>query len=188
MVLTTKRLLLRPWREEDAESLYACAKDPDIGPPAGWPPHKSVEDSRKIITTVLSVPETYAVCLKDASPIGSISLKLKGSTDMTDLEDECELGYWLGKPWWGQGLIPEAAGELLRHAFEELNMRAVWCGYYEGNEKSRRVQEKLGFVYHHTTENVDVALLGEKRTGHVSLLTKESWRSLTGMKNLDITV
>lgn len=187
MVLTTNRLFLRPWREEDAQDLYACAKDPDIGPPAGWPPHKGVEDSRKIITAVLSVPETYAVCLRDGSPIGSISLKLKGSTDMTDREDECELGYWLGKPWWGRGLISEAAGELLRYAFEELNMRAVWCGYYEGNEKSRRVQEKLGFVHHHTTENVDVALLGEKRTGHVSLLTKERWRIMWDKKKLDIT-
>lgn len=174
-MLETKRLRLRPWREQDAECLYEYAKDPEVGPPAGWPPHTSVENSREVIRDVLSAPETYAVCLSDGRVIGSIGLKLKGSTDMTDREDECELGYWLGKPFWGQGLMPEAAGELLRYAFEELNMRAVWCGYYAGNEKSHRVQEKLGFVYHHTTEGVDVALLGEKRTGHTSLLTKEKW-------------
>ena len=119
-----------------------------------------------------------SVCLKDGSPIGSIGLKLKGSTDMTDREDECELGYWIGKPFWGQGLIPEAAEELLRHAFEELGMRAVWCGYYEGNVKSRRVQEKLGFVYQHTTEGLELPLLGELRTGHTMLLTKERWKNL----------
>ena len=177
-MMQTKRLILRPWQDADAESLYAYAKDPDIGLPAGWPPHKSVEDSRNVIRHVLSVPETYAVCLKDGSPIGSISLKLKGSTDMTDREDECELGYWIGKPFWGQGLIPEAAEELLRHAFEELGMRAVWCGYYEGNVKSRRVQEKLGFVYQHTTEGLELPLLGELRTGHTMLLTKERWKNL----------
>lgn len=176
-MLETKRLLLRPWQESDAQSLYQYAKDPAVGPPAGWPPHTSVENSRELIRSVLSAPETYAVCLKDGTPIGSVGLKLKGYTDMTDRDDECELGYWIGKPFWGQGLIPEAARELLRYAFEELNMRAVWCGYYAGNEKSRRVQEKLGFVYCYTTHDLDIPLLNEKRTGHVSLLTVAAWRA-----------
>ena len=174
-MLETRRLHLRPWREEDAESLYTYAKDPDVGPPAGWPPHASVENSREIIRNFLSAPETYAVCLKDGTPVGSIGLKLKGHTDMTDRDDECELGYWIGKPFWGQGLIPEAARAILRHAFETLHMRAVWCGYYEGNEKSRRVQQKLGFRYQYTTHDLDVQLMNEKRTGHTSLLTKEQW-------------
>ena len=176
MILYTKRLLLRPWREEDAANLYEYAKDPEVGPPAGWPPHTSVENSLEIIRNVLSAPETYAVCLKDGKAIGSVGLKLKGYTDMTDRDDECELGYWIGKPYWGQGFIPEAAKELLRYAFEELNMRAVWCGYYEGNEKSRRVQQKLGFVYQYTTHDLDVSLMNEKRTGHTSILTKEQWK------------
>ena len=174
-MIETERLLLRPWREDDAEALYKYASDPDVGPPAGWPPHTSVENSRDIIRTVLSAMETYAVCRKDGSPIGSIGLMLKGSTDMTDRDDECELGYWIGKPFWGQGLIPEASRALLRHAFEDLGMRAVWCGYYEGNEKSKRVQEKLGFVYRYTTVGLEVTLLNEIRTGHTNLMTKEHW-------------
>lgn len=175
-VLETERLLLRPWREEDAAALYDCAKDPAVGPAAGWPPHTSVEDSRQIIRNVLAVPETYAVCLKeDGRPIGSIGLKCGDATDMTDRTDECELGYWVGRAYWGRGIIPEAAERLLRHAFEELQMQAVWCGYYDGNEKSRRVQEKCGFTYHHTTPDAEVPLLGETHVGHVSLLTKEQW-------------
>ena len=177
-MLETTRLILRPWKETDARSLYEFAKDPDVGYPAGWPAHTGVDNSRDIIRNVLSAPETYAVCLKGGEVIGSIGLKLRGYTDMTDRDDECELGYWIGKPYWGQGLIPEAAKELLRYAFEERNMRAVWCGYYEGNEKSRRVQEKLGFVYCYTTHNLEVSLLGEMRTGYTSLLTKERWKSL----------
>ena len=178
-MLKTQRLVLRPWQEADAQSLYEYAKDPAIGPPAGWPSHTSVENSRQVIKHFLSAPETYAVCL-DGKPIGSIGLKLKGFTDLTEREDECELGYWIGKPFWGQGLIPEAARELLRHGFEVLGMNAVWCGYYDGNEKSHRVQEKLGFVYHHTTENLEVPLLNEIRTGHVSLLTKARWAARYG--------
>lgn len=175
-MLETKRLILRPWQEQDAEDLYEYAKDPDVGLPAGWPPHTDVENSRQIIKDVLSVPETYAICQKDGRAIGSVGLKLIGSTDMTDRDNECELGYWIGKPFWGQGLIPEACRELLRHAFEELDMQAVWCGYYEGNEKSRRVQEKLGFAYHHTTPGLHLALLNETRTGHVSCLTAKAWK------------
>ena len=177
-MIETERLILRPWREDDAEALYQYASDPDIGPPAGWPPHTSVENSRDIIRTVFSAPETYAVCLKDGFPIGSIGLKLNGSTDMTDRDDECELGYWIGKPFWGQGMIPEASRALLRHAFEDLGMRAVWCGYYEGNAKSKRVQEKLGFVYQHTTEGLEVSLVNEIRTGHTNLMTKEHWQEV----------
>ncbi len=176
MTLETQRLILRPWREDDAEDLYKYASDPDIGYPAGWPAHTSVENSLDIIKNVLSTPHTYAVCLKENNkPIGSIGLKTGDATDLTDRLDECELGYWLGKPYWGRGIIPEAATELIRHAFEELSMVAVWCGYYDGNEKSKRAMEKCGFTYHHTTKNVDVPLLGEKRTGHVTLLTRKDW-------------
>ena len=94
---------------------------------------------------------------------------------MTEKEDECELGYWLGKPFWGRGIMPEAARELLRHAFEDLGMQKVWCAYYDGNEKSKRVQEKVGFRYRWTTPDVDVPLMGEKRLGHVNCISKSDW-------------
>ena len=176
MILQTKRLILRPWSENDAEELYKYASDPEVGPPAGWPPHTSVENSREIIRTVLSALETYAVCLKEnGKPIGSIGLH---RNDLAEKDDEYELGYWIGKPFWGQGLIPEASRELLRYAFEDLGMNRIWCGYYDGNEKSHRVQEKLGFVFHHTTEGLEVKLLNEIRTGHSSLMTKERWQKV----------
>lgn len=179
MTIETERLRLRPWREEDAKTLYEYAKDPEVGPAAGWPVHTSEENSREIIKHVLSAPETYAVCLKEEDiAIGSIGLKLGDATDMTQRSDECELGYWLGKPFWGKGIIPEAAMALLDYGFTQLGMRAIWCGYYDGNEKSRRAMEKCGFVYHHTTENVDVPLLGETRTGHATLLTHDRWKKV----------
>ncbi len=174
MIFETDRLILRPWREDDAVELYKYASDAEVGSPAGWLPHTSVENSREIIRTVLSAPETYAVCLKeDGKPIGSVGFH---RNDLAEDDDEYELGYWIGKPFWGQGLIPEASRELLRYAFEELGMQRIWCGYYEGNTKSRRVMEKLGFVYHHTTEGLEIKLLDEVRTGHALLLTKEDWK------------
>ena len=65
MTFETTRLLLRPWCESDAESCYRYARDPFVGPAAGWPAHTSVENSREIIRTVLSEPDTFAVILKE---------------------------------------------------------------------------------------------------------------------------
>ena len=177
MKLETRRLILRRWEDGDAENLYEYAKDPDVGPIAGWPPHQSIDESRGVIRNVFNGQEAYAICLKtDGKAIGAIELKLNGHTDMTDRDDECELRYWLGKPFWGQGIMPEAVREILRHAFEDIGMTTVWVGYYEGNSKSKRVQEKSGFRYRWKSEGVDVPLMHEKRTGHVSSMTKDQWQ------------
>ena len=174
--ILTERLFLRPWKESDAEDVFSYVSDPEIGPPCGWAPHKSVEETREIIRTVLSGPECYAVCRKtDGKVIGNIEIKLNGATDMTDRDDECEIGYWMGKPFWGHGFMPEAMEAILLRAFTELGMRAVWCGYYDGNNKSKRVQEKCGFIYHHTTPDLYLSRLNETRVGHANLLKKEDW-------------
>ncbi len=187
--IETERLLLRRWNENDAENLYKYACDPDVGPIAGWPAHQSIDESRDVIRNVLNGKEAYAICLKeDGRAIGAIELKLNGHTDLTDRDDECEMGFWLGKPFWGQGIMPEAVKEMLRHAFEDLEMSKVWIGYYEGNTRSKRVQEKCGFRYQYRSENVDVPLMHEKRTGHVSLMTRMEWttaRSLEHFGNND---
>ena len=174
--METERLILRKWTEADAASLYEYAKNPAIGPIAGWPPHKSIEESKEVIQTVFNGAECYAICEKENDiAIGAIELMLNGHTDMTERDDECELGYWIGQPFWGRGYVPEVAAELLRRAFEDLGMTTVWCGYYDGNQKSKRVQEKLGFVFHHTCDEVPVPLLNEVRVGHTNVLTKEQW-------------
>ncbi len=176
MTFETDRLILRPWLDADAEDLYIYARDPQVGTIAGWPPHTSVENSREIIRNVLSKPETYAIVLKTGKkPIGSIGLLFNGDGIEQIGADEAELGFWVGVPHWGHGYAPEASHRLLRHAFSDLNRTAVWCGYYDGNLKSKRVQEKIGFIYHHTIENVNVPLVNDVRTAHMNLLTRERW-------------
>ena len=178
-MLETQRLILRKWTEEDAESLFEYAKDPEVGPITGWPPHKNVEESKNVIRNVLNGAECYAICRKENNiAIGSIELILNSHTDMTERDDECELGYWLGQPFWGRGYMPEAASALIRHGFEDLGMTPIWCGYYDGNRKSKRVQEKLGFVFHHTCNEVPVPLFNEVRVGHTNVMTKDHWEKL----------
>lgn len=150
----TERLILHRWTEADTESL-------------------------EVIRNVFYGSECYAVCKKeDNKAIGAVELKLNGYTDMTERYDECELGFWIGKPFWGRGYIPEAAAELIRRGFEELGMNKIWCGYYDGNIKSKRTQEKLKFVFHHTYNEIPVPLLNEVRIGHTNCLTKEGWQDM----------
>ncbi|MDE6264687.1 MAG: GNAT family N-acetyltransferase [Paramuribaculum sp.] len=178
-MIETERLILRPWRESEAEILYKYANDPDIGPIAGWSPHTSVEQSLEIIRTVFSAPETYAVVLKETGePIGSCGIMVSNSLHSAGMKTgEAEIGYWIGKPYWGQRLIPEAVEALLSRCFEDLGLDAVWCGYYDSNYKSQRVCEKCGFRYHHTNNDI-ISPLGDKRIEHFYIMTKEDFHAL----------
>lgn len=124
-MMETERLLLRPWQESDAEALYRWASDPEVGPAAGWSPHTSVENSRDIIRTVLAKEGTFAVVPKggDGGPIGAIGVF---PTEIPEGRGEPELGYWIARPYWGQGLIPEAVEAMLRRQFRRW-VRSV-CG------------------------------------------------------------
>ncbi len=176
MILSTERLVLRPWRETDAESLFEYAKDDRIGPIAGWPPHQSVEESAEIIRTVFAQEGVFAVTLKEEDiAIGCIGLHRGAASNLPIGEDEGEIGYWIGVPYWGKGLIPEAMREIMRYGFEDLKLTTLWCGYFDGNAKSKRAQEKCGFRHHHTESDKPWPLLNDIRTEHVSRITKEEW-------------
>ncbi|MFN2925393.1 GNAT family N-acetyltransferase [Lachnospiraceae bacterium YH-ros2228] len=171
----TKRLLLRRWSEADAEDLYQLASNPAVGPEAGWPPHKSVDDSRGIIRDVLCKKGTYAVLQKeDDRIVGSVGLKF-GIDSVSAKADEPELGYWIGQEFWGRGYAPEASAVLISYAFTELHCPRVWCCHYEGNEKSRRVMEdKLDFRYVRTNP-LGETLLGYTRPERILVLEEGEW-------------
>lgn len=177
MVLETKRLFLRGWTQDDADSLFKYAKDPRIGLKAGWPPHKDESYSRAFIRVVLEREETYAICLKGGhnKPIGSIGLNLKGSDERPLGEDEAELGFWIGTPFWGNGYVPEAAREVISHGFKDLNLKRIYCGYFEGNYNSKRVQEKCGFKFHHIIPESKIPMLDEIRKEYINVLTVQDY-------------
>lgn len=179
MVLYTERLILRPWQETDAEDLYFYAKDERIGPIAGWPAHQSVEESRMIIREIFMRDEIYAVTLKeDNRAIGLIGLSLYHESNFPIGDNDAEVSYWIGVPFWGKGLIPESIKEIIRHGFVDLKLDNLWCGYFQGNEQSKIAQEKCGFKYYKTLEPQFIELIGETKTEEISRLTKQEWLSL----------
>ncbi|MCH4084064.1 MAG: GNAT family N-acetyltransferase [Olsenella sp.] len=158
VTLTTKRLLLRPWTEADAPRLFELCSDPKVGPACGFPPHTSVGQSLSAIRDELSNDEAYAVALAGTGEvIGCASLRF-GDDACSLRDDEPELGFWIGSAYWGRGFATEAARRLVGHAFLDLSCSAVWCCHYEGNEASRRVQQKLGFSYVRTNPRGDTRL------------------------------
>ena len=184
MIITTERLILRPWRESDAETLYHYAKDPEIGHLCGWNPHQSVEESLNIIRTVFNAPETYAVCLGETyKAIGTIALEAGESATLPLAFREAELGYWLGRPYWRQGYASEAAAALIRRAFTELAYDALWCVCHEENDRSKGVMEKCGFSYVRREEvpifSQDAEgwiFTGQTRWRYIACLTKLQWQ------------
>lgn len=171
----TERLLLRPFTDNDAADVYEYAKSPLVGPAAGWPPHKSRAESLEIIRTVFAAPGVAAVVLKESGKvIGSAGFTGRHRTELPGPDDE--IGYALNPDYWGRGLIPEAVLALLPYGFQTLGLETIWCGYYEGNQKSRRVIEKCGFLYRFSRE-ADVPLMGERRLEHHYALTKGEWEA-----------
>ena len=172
-LIETDRLILRPWLASDAESLFALASDSEIGPAAGWLPHESVEESAKIIETVFATPETYAVVLKKSGAlVGCAGFNAGDAASMPLSDGELELGYWIGRPFWGCGYATEASRALVERGFNELGLRGIHAAYFDGNERSRRVLDKLGFSFTRTEKDVECALLGEKRTEHFMYLSR----------------
>ena len=181
----TERLILRPWHMEDVEDLFKYAKDPDIGLSAGWKPHKDVGESMEVIENVFMKPGVYAIVYKETNEvIGSIGLHAgsKKSRGLGSDENQAEIGYWIAKPYWGRGLIPEAAKELVDFGFLELGLNRIWIAYFDGNHKSKRVAEKLGFTYSHFAENVVVEALGETKKEHYMVLNKDEFDEAIKLK------
>ena len=145
--METERLILRPWRESDAEALYKYASDPDVGPRAGWPPHKSVEESLQIIRSVFNTPTMWAVELKETGEaIGCVGYLPASVSNLQIPDDQCEVGYWIGKPYWGRGICTEALRLVIDYCFNEKNFTVLWGDFFPSNPASGRVMTKCGFI------------------------------------------
>lgn len=144
--MQTGRILLRPWQESDDEALYKYASDPDVGPRAGWPPHQSVEESLEIIRTIFNCETIWAIVLKETNePIGCMGYYTQGTSNISIGENDCETGYWIGKPYWNQGICTEALQLMLDYCINVKHFENIWSDHFIGNPASGRVMEKCGF-------------------------------------------
>ena len=145
--METERILLRPWHESDAEALFKYASDPEVGPRAGWAPHKSVEESLEIIRTVFNNDTNWAIELKaTGEAIGAIGYASACGCNLPAREGEPLCGYWVAKPYWNQGICTEALRLMLDHIHKMTVIKSLISGHFVDNPASGRVMEKCGFV------------------------------------------
>jgi [ribosomal protein S5]-alanine N-acetyltransferase len=152
VIATTPRLILRNWRESDVESFYALTSDPDvmryIGPGETW--DRALTEmvaGRRIRQGVERGYCLWAVELRESGEmIGQCGVQPLPDTD------EIEIGWWLAKKHWGQGLATEAAQAALYYAMNNLGFKRIVAITQSPNRASSRIMERLGMHYEKTIE------------------------------------
>lgn len=148
-LIETERLILRAFRESDLADFYEYASVEGVGEMAGWHHHESIEESTEILDKFINEDKTFAICLKEnGKVIGSLGIEKYGLEEkLTEFDGYIgrEIGFVLNKDYWNRGLMPEAVSAVKDYLFNELDFDFLLCGYYNFNERSKKVQEKCGF-------------------------------------------
>lgn len=149
--LQTERLLLRKITMQDAEDMFAYASDEDVSRYVTWDTHQTIEDSKGFIHFIEQQYDNGALApwaIEDRE-----SDRMIGTVDFVIWKPQhqlAEIGYVLNKDYWGKGLMTEAAGELLRFGFMEMDLVRVQARCFAENIGSGRVMEKIGMTYEGT--------------------------------------
>ncbi|NMA05074.1 MAG: GNAT family N-acetyltransferase [Acholeplasmataceae bacterium] len=149
VIIKTERLILRPWTLEDLDDFYNYAKVPGVGEMAGWPHHKSKEESLRILKIFITEKKTFALEY-EGKVIGSLGIEEYDENENPELNHKVgrSIGYVLSKDYWNQGLMTEAVKAVLDYCFKELKLDFLVASFYEYNIKSKRVLEKCGFKFY----------------------------------------
>lgn len=146
--LNTPRLVLRPFRMTDADNLAELANDKEIALNTEnfpYPYEKYMAESwisqHKEFFLINKKVLLAIVTRKKNQLIGAIGF------DVNSDHDRAVLGYWLGRPFWGQGYATEAAKRLLHYGFKELQLQRIFSSHLKRNPKSGQVLKKLGMQY-----------------------------------------
>ena len=147
-ILETDRLILRPFQEKDAERVFECWEcDPDVAKYMFWTSHNDIKKTKEWIAFELGQIEKedwyrFAIVLKDTSELIGTALIY------FEEEVECwEIGYNLGKKYWGKGYTTEAVARIVDFAREQLEISQIVGRYAKENPASGNVMNKLGFKY-----------------------------------------
>ncbi|MCI0571644.1 MAG: GNAT family N-acetyltransferase [Myxococcaceae bacterium] len=173
--LHTPRLTLRPFALPDAADVRRLVGEYDVARDTLAIPHPYEKGmAERWISTHESAFERgeeliFAIALRDSDALrGAIGIRL------APVHAHGELGYWVGKPWWGQGLATEAARGLLDHAFGTLGLARVWAQHFSRNPASGRVMQKLG-MRHEGHLRQHYCRFGERLDVDVYGLLAEEW-------------
>lgn len=144
--LKTKNLILRPWQKGDETSLakYANNRKISINLRDRFPFPYTLKDAEDWIQFVRSnSPLTNFAIEVDSRAVGGIGFMLGSDV----FRHSAELGYWLGEPYWGKGLMTEAVKAATGYGFDQLKLKRIFAGVFETNPASAKVLEKGGYTF-----------------------------------------
>lgn len=138
------KYVIRDFQLSDAQSLVKYANNYEIfrWVKDNFPYPYTIKDAESWITVSRNTTEgfNYAIA-NDKELIGGIGVKFKEDV----YRFSWELGYWLGEPFWGKGIVPEAVKAFTKYLFNNYNIRSITANVYEGNKASMKVLTKAGF-------------------------------------------
>ena len=146
--LQTERLILRSLTLEDAQDVQRLAGDRDVASTLIRIPHPYEDGMAEEW-----IHSCYTTFEKEESPHFAITLRTGGNfigvmgLELEREHERAELGYWLGKPYWGNGYATEAAKVVVAHGFQVLKLNRIYAYYFTRNAASGRVLEKIGMRY-----------------------------------------
>ncbi len=175
-ILETERLIMRNFYISDIDDFYSYSKNPNVGPNAGWEPHKNIEESISILMEIIKSDEVWAIVDKRCNNvIGSIGLH----KDMKrEFKNAKMIGYVLAEEYWGKGYATEAAKRVIKYGFEELGLDIITVYHYPHNDRSRKVIEKCGFKYEGTLRKASILYDGRIYDDVCYSMTKEEYYSI----------
>jgi len=179
--IETARLILRPPREADAPEIERYVSDADVALRTANIPHPYPEGGA--LEWMAQPPKGPSFVIErkdDGTVIGGIALDLSGG------QATAELGYWVGKKFWGQGYASEAARALIAHGFARLGLRAIEAGAQPTNAASIRVQEKSGMSFDRE-ESRKMPARGGSEVQPVRRITFEQWCAANPAPTLLVT-
>ncbi len=143
MEITTERLILRNFNENDMEDLYLLLKDNDTNKYLPWYPLKSIDETiefynnRILQKYIDNIGYFYAICLKDNKPIGYIAISNRNGNNF---------GYALRKEFWNKGIATEASLKMIE-ILKDNNFKFITAVHDVNNIPSGEVMKKIGMVY-----------------------------------------
>jgi len=171
--METERLILSQWEEADSKELFELAKNPNVGPHAGWKPHDNPEESLIIIRTLFQPSVVWKISEKETGKIAG-TIALEPDKIRPDVSSR-ELGYWIGEEFWGKGYMTEAAGRVIRFGFENMDLKIISIATGPSNLRSQRVIHKLGFTYEGTHRYCYKIYDGSIRDSLYFSMLREEW-------------
>lgn len=147
--IETDRLLLRRFRYDDAEYMFRnWASDSEVAEFLTWPPHESVEVTKILLDNWIARYAdlsyyNWVIELKDTKEvIGNISV-----IKLEERIEAAEIGYCMGKLWWGQAIMPEALKAVIAFLFDEVGLNRIAACHDSNNPKSGKVMVKAGMKF-----------------------------------------